>query len=252
MGSETPLLPSLPGIELSNAYSVMLIPYKDENPTHHIPFVTYGIIVLNILSWVLIQGIGQEPLLSQSICRFGTIPGALLGSAHLHQAGALICPQLAQSWLTAITSMFMHGGWLHLIGNMWFLWIFADNIEDALRPYKFVVFYLVGGLVAVAAQTISDPQSLVPMVGASGAIGGVMGAYARVFPNVKVHIAIVLGFFVLRHTISALWMLGIWLGLQGVSAIISISSGQQSEIAFWAHIGGFVAGFLLIRLFKKI
>ena len=228
----------------------MLIPYKDENPAHRVPYATYCVLALNCLAWVLLQGYGENPALSHSICQYGTIPGAILGTIPYDQSANLVCPQLHQSWITTITSMFMHGGWLHLIGNMWFLWIFADNIEDALGHIRFIAFYIIGGLVAVAAQFISAPDSLVPMVGASGAIGGIMGAYARVFPNVKVHIAIILGFFILRRTIPAFWMLAIWLGLQAISAIINISTGQQSEIAFWAHIGGFVGGFLLVPLFR--
>ena len=120
----------------------------------------------------------------------------------------------------------------------------------ALRPVRFIIFSLVGGAAAVAAQVAADPDSMIPMVGASGAIGGIMGAYARLYPRVSVHIAIILGFFVLRRTIPVLWMLGIWLGLQAVSAFATISTGQQGGVAFWAHIGGFVAGFLLIKVFK--
>ncbi len=228
-----------------------MIPYKDENPTHHIPYVTYGIIVLNTLAWFFLQGIGSHPNLGESICQYGAIPGAILGSAQLAGVDSLVCPQLDQSWWNAISSMFMHAGWLHLIGNMWFLWIFADNIEDALRPFKFTVFYIIGGLAAVGAQMVSDPQSQIPMVGASGAIGGIMGAYARLYPKVKVHIAIILGFFILRRTIPALWMLGLWLGMQGVSALLVSQSGQKGGVAVWAHIGGFVAGYLLIKVFRK-
>jgi membrane associated rhomboid family serine protease len=227
-----------------------MIPYRDENPTHRIPWVTYLIIVCNVLSWFVIQGMGQDPGLTESVCRYGAIPGALLNNGHLSSPNMLVCPPLGQGWLTAFTSMFMHGGWLHLIGNMWFLWIFADNIEDALGPLRFVCFYLLGGIAAVAAQIASDPASMVPMVGASGAIGGIMGAYARLFPRVSVHIAIILGFFIFRRTIPALWMLGIWLALQAVSALAVPHAGSQGGVAFWAHIGGFVAGFLLIQVFR--
>jgi membrane associated rhomboid family serine protease len=226
-----------------------MIPYKDENPTHHIPYITYAIIVANVLVWILLQGMGLQPALEQSVCSYGAIPGALLGSASLSETGATFCPQLQQSWLTAFSSMFLHGSWLHLIGNMWFLWIFADNIEDALRPLKFMIFYLLGGIAAVAAQIISDPNSLIPMVGASGAIGGIMGAYARLFPKVRVHIAVILGFYVMRHTIAAMWMLGLWLGMQALSAVLAAESGQQGGVAFWAHIGGFATGFILIKFF---
>ena len=226
-----------------------MIPYKDENPTHHVPWVTYSLIILNVLVWVLVQGMGTQPALVESVCRFGAIPGALLGAAQDWTGAAGYCPPVSQGWFNVISSMFMHGGWLHLIGNMWFLWIFADNIEDALRPFRFIVFYLLGGIAAVAAQMAADPGSMVPMVGASGAIGGIMGAYARLYPRVPVHIAIILGYFVMRRTIPAVWMLGIWLALQALSAFATIGAGQQGGIAFWAHIGGFVAGFLLIRLF---
>ncbi|MBX2867119.1 MAG: rhomboid family intramembrane serine protease [Acidiferrobacterales bacterium] len=228
-----------------------MIPYKDENPTHHLPIVTFAIIGLNVISWLILQGLGEPAALAQSVCQFGAIPGSLVGSISYDTSAELICPPTNQSWITVFTSMFMHGGWFHLIGNMWFLWIFADNIEDALRPLKFIIFYLVGGVAAVAAQVISNPESMVPMVGASGAIGGIMGAYARLYPKVRVHIAIILGFFILRRTIPAIWMLGIWLGMQGVSAFMSMQSGQQGGVAFWAHIGGFVAGFILIPFFNN-
>lgn len=229
-----------------------MIPYKDDNPTHHIPYITYALIIANILAWLLIQGAGSEPALSQSVCNFGAIPGELLGgNRNLFYSDSLVCPAVPQSWITAFTSMFMHGGWMHLIGNMWFLWIFADNIEDALRPVKFIVFYFIGGLAAVATQIIADPQSMLPMVGASGAIGGIMGAYARLYPKVKVHIAIILGYFIISRTIPALWMLGIWLGFQVISAWVNLQFGTLGGVAFWAHIGGFVAGFLLIKLFTS-
>ena len=227
-----------------------MIPYKDENPTHHIPYVTYAIIVANVMAWLVLQGAGEDPGLRESVCSLGAIPGAMLGNGYQIEANMLVCPQLQQSWFNSITSMFMHGSWMHLIGNMWFLWIFADNIEDALRPFRFIVFYLVGGFAALAAQLISDPQSMIPMVGASGAIGGIMGAYARLYPKVRVHIAIILGFFIMRQTIPALWMLGLWLGIQAVSAFATAQSGMQGGVAFWAHIGGFVAGFLLVPLFS--
>ena len=228
----------------------IVIPYKDENPSHILPVVTYGILLLNVLSWLVLQGLGAEPALSESICNFGAIPSSLTGSLALQSPDSLVCPPLDKGWITTITSMFMHGGWLHLIGNMWFLWIFADNIEDAFGHVGFVIFYILGGLAAVGAQVMADPGSTIPMVGASGAIGGVMGAYARIYPKVRVHIAIILGFFVLRHTIPAFVMLGLWLALQFVSVVLTAGSSAQGGVAFWAHIGGFLAGFLLVPIFK--
>ncbi len=227
-----------------------MIPYKDENPTHHLPVITYGIICLNVLTWIFIQGMGQEPALSDSICNYGLIPAAVLGINAMDPT-TTFCNITQQSWSVTITSMFLHGGWMHLIGNMWFMWIFADNIEDVLRPAKFILFYLIGGFAAVAAQMIADLSSVNPMVGASGAIGGIMGAYAWLYPTVRVRIAVILGFFIIRQTIPAWVMLGIWFGLQAVSGTISLSSSSQAGVAFWAHIGGFGCGFLLIQLFHR-
>ncbi|MEM7196120.1 MAG: rhomboid family intramembrane serine protease [Pseudomonadota bacterium] len=226
-----------------------MIPYKDENPTHVLPVVTYAILGLNIFAWLLLQGMGSEPALTQSICRYGAIPGAMLSNAALSSAEDLVCPVVQQGWLQALTSMFMHGGWMHLIGNMWFLWIFADNIEDSIGHVRFIIFYLIGGLAAIAAQMAADPGSMIPMVGASGAIGGVMGAYARLFPKVRVHMAIILGFFIMRQTLPAWVMLGLWLGFQVISGVLSLSNSAEGGVAFWAHIGGFLAGFILIPLF---
>ena len=227
-----------------------MIPYKDENPTHHIPFVTYTIICLNTLAWIFVQGMGVEPVLSESICSYGIIPGAVLDRGIVEAAGNVCNVSYQQGWV-AFTSMFMHGSWLHLLGNMWFMWLFADNIEDVLRPVKFIMFYLVGGIAAVAGQMLADANSMIPMVGASGAIGGIMGAYAWLYPTVRVRIAIILGFFVIRSTIPAWAMLGIWFGVQLLSGLISLKSSTGAGVAFWAHIGGFLAGFFLIQLIYR-
>ena len=227
-----------------------MIPYKDENPTHHLPVVTYVILGLNMLAWALFQGLGSEPQLSESICRYGLIPGALVPGAP-GDLGLGHCGVSDQDWSVAITSMFMHAGWWHLVGNMWFLWLFADNIEDVLRPVKFVVFYLIGGIVAIIAQVFSEPYSMTPMVGASGAIGGIMGAYAWLYPTVRVRLAVILGLFVFQRTIPAWVMLSIWFGLQFISVAMSLLSESESGIAFWAHIGGFLAGFFLIQLITR-
>ena len=225
-----------------------MIPYKDDNPTHRVPVATYAIIALNCLSWFVLQGMGTEPQLSDSICRFGIIPGQLL-DGNASAVSQSYCQLSGQSWIVVLTSMFVHGGWLHLIGNLWFLWLFADNIEDVLGPAKFIGFYLIGGVAAVAAQLISDRYSLIPMVGASGAIGGVMGAYAWLYPTVRVRIAIILGFFIIRRTLPAWLMLAIWLVIQLLAGILALQSSTQGGVAFWAHVGGFLAGFILIRFF---
>jgi membrane associated rhomboid family serine protease len=142
--------------------------------------------------------------------------------------------------------MFMHAGWFHIVGNMWFLWIFGDNVEDAMGTFRFIVFYLLSGLAAAGVQILSDPGSVVPMVGASGAIGGVLGAYARLYPRARVQTLIFLGFYVTVISVSAVFMLGYWFLIQLVSGLLDTSG--TGGTAFWAHIGGFAAGLLLSLL----
>jgi membrane associated rhomboid family serine protease len=146
--------------------------------------------------------------------------------------------------------MFMHGGWFHLIGNMWFLWIFGNNVEDSMGHLRFAVFYLLCGLAAAAGQILADPDSVVPMVGASGAIGGVMGAYIVLFPRVNVHMLLILGFFVTTIAVPAVFMLGYWLLLQLVGGFFAIGA-ESGGTAFWAHVGGFTAGTVLVFLFRN-
>jgi membrane associated rhomboid family serine protease len=229
-----------------------MFPIKDENPTLRTPVVTVAIIALNLAAWLLIQGAGSEPLLSQSVCKLGLVPGHLFGSL---RAGASI--RLGQhtycelgifpGWATILTSMFMHGGWLHLIGNMWFFWIFGNNIEDSTGRLRFVVFYLLCGTVAGLTQSLISPGSGVPMVGASGAISGVMGAYVVLYPRVRVHLLIFLGFYVTTIAVPAYLMLGYWFLLQIVGGGLAKEMGGT---AFFAHVGGFVAGALLIYPFR--
>ena len=146
--------------------------------------------------------------------------------------------------------MFMHGGWLHLIGNMWFLWVFGDNVEDAMGPSRFILFYLLSGLVASAAQIATDTNSIIPMVGASGAIGGVMGAYALLYPRARVRTLVFLGFFITTLSVPALFILAWWFVVQLVSGLPALGR-QGGGVAFWAHIGGFLAGILLVTLFRQ-
>jgi membrane associated rhomboid family serine protease len=146
--------------------------------------------------------------------------------------------------------MFLHGGWMHLIGNMWFLWIFGNNVEDSMGHARFAAFYLLCGFAAAALQVLSAPTSAVPMVGASGAIGGVMGAYVMLYPRVRVHLLVVLGFFIDRIAVPAYFMLGYWFLLQLLGGATSVGGGEQGGVAFWAHVGGFAAGAVLIWIFK--
>jgi membrane associated rhomboid family serine protease len=224
-----------------------MFPVRDENPSHHAPFVTGLLIALNAASWALLQGLGSERELAASVCELGLIPGELLGSVPPGTRVPL-GPDVAcvitgdASWYTPLTSMFMHGGWFHLIGNMWFLWVFGDNVEDALGRTRYVLFYLICGLAAAAAQTAVNPASAVPMVGASGAIGGVMGAYAILYPRARIDVLLILGFFVRVVPVPALLMLGYWFVIQLVSGSVS---RVEAGVAFWAHVGGFAIGALL-------
>ena len=231
-----------------------MFPLRDDNPHFLTPVVTYALIAANVLAWALLQGFGTEPALSRSVCELGLTPGELLQTAvagarvPVSETAVCIVTDMP-SWFTPLTSMFMHGSWMHLIGNMWFLWIFGNNVEDSMGHARFVVFYLLCGFAAAAAQTLADPDSIIPMVGASGAIGGVMGAYVVLYPRVKVHMLVFLGFFVTTIAVPAVFMLGYWFALQLLSG--ALSSGVEGGVAFWAHVGGFVAGAVLVLLFRN-
>ncbi len=226
-----------------------MFPIRDENPSQTTPIATIALIALNILAWAFLQGLGSEQTLSQSICTFGFIP-ADLGSAPVDFTSERFCPpESGSGWLNVLTSMFMHGGWMHIIGNMWFLWVFGDNVEDAMGSVRFVIFYLLSGLGAALAQMWSDPTSAIPMVGASGAIGGVMGAYALLYPRANVHILIFLGFYITTIAVPAVFMLGYWFLMQLFGGFASSAGG--GGVAFWAHIGGFLAGCALVYVFRQ-
>lgn len=232
-----------------------MFPLRDDNPQFLTPYVTYAIIALNVLAWVFFQGMGSEPSLSKSICLLGLTPGELLNTL---PAGTQfqIGPQTwcvlsdSTSAYTLLTSMFMHGGWMHIIGNMWFMWVFGNNVEDSMGHVRFAFFYVICGLAAALCQIIANPGSGVPMVGASGAIGGVMGAYIVLYPRVHVHMLIFLGFFVTTFAVPAVFMLGYWIVVQIIGGFGSIGA-EGGGTAFWAHIGGFAAGAALIFLFKN-
>ena len=231
-----------------------MFPIRDDNPHFLTPIVTYGLIAANVLAWAVLQGFGTEPSLSRSVCQLGLTPGELLRmvppGAQVPIAEGVVCIVTDMpSWFTPLTSMFMHGGWMHLIGNMWFLWIFGNNVEDSMGHARFLVFYLLCGFAAAAVQTLADPASIIPMVGASGAIGGVMGAYVVLYPRVHVHMLVFLGFFVTTIAVPAVFMLGYWFVLQLLSGWLS--NAAEGGVAFWAHVGGFIAGALLVLLFRN-
>ncbi|MBK6658917.1 MAG: rhomboid family intramembrane serine protease [Proteobacteria bacterium] len=231
-----------------------MFPIRDDNPQILTPYATWAIVALNIAAWVLVQGLGREPALASSICTLGLLPGELLG--HLQAGvGIPLSPYarcvIAESgnWSTVITHMFLHGGWMHLIGNLWFLWIFGNNVEDSMGHGRFVAFYLLCGLAAAALQVAANPGAAIPMVGASGAIGGVMGAYVMLYPRVNVHMLFWFGFYVTTFAIPAFWMLGYWFLVQMIGGLGSLGA-QGGGVAFWAHVGGFVAGAALVYLFR--
>ncbi|WP_077730889.1 rhomboid family intramembrane serine protease [Methylocaldum sp. RMAD-M] len=226
-----------------------MFPLRDENPIVRRPVATIAIIGLNIASWVFVQGLGNGEPLAWSLCNYGLIPGELFDRV---PAGTVIplgenlgCELTGDtSVLTLVTHMFLHGGWFHIIGNLWFLWVFGDNVEDSMGPIRFVIFYLACGLAAAGAQIFTDPAAAIPMVGASGAIGGVMGAYARLYPRARIVTLIFLGFYVTTVALPAIAMLGYWFFIQiagGLPALQEAGGG----VAFWAHVGGFLAGLIL-------
>jgi membrane associated rhomboid family serine protease len=231
-----------------------MFPYKDDNPTLVTPVVTFFLIGLNVAAWVFVQGMGAEPNLSASVCELGLIPGEVLGRLPPGTAvpgpPSFRCTTGEGSWFTAISSMFLHGGWLHLIGNVWFLWVFGNNVEDSMGKLRFLLFYLVTGIAAAAAQAAVNPNSAIPMVGASGAISGVMGAYVVLYPRVRVHMLIFLGIFITRITVPAIFMLGYWFLLQLLGGLPTLQR-ESGGVAFWAHAGGFVAGMVLVLLFRN-
>jgi membrane associated rhomboid family serine protease len=231
-----------------------MFPVRDDNPHFLTPYVTWGIIILNAVVWVFVQRLGSEAGLAHSLCDLGLIPGELLARAAAGTA-VPISPNYTcivdptGDWRTVVTHMFLHGGWFHLIGNMWFLWIFGNNVEDSMGHVRFAVFYLISGLVAAGLQAAFNPASAIPMVGASGAIGGVMGAYVVLYPRVRVHLLLWLGFYVTTVAVPAAFMLLYWLAIQLIGGATSLGA-EGGGVAFWAHVGGFVAGAALVFVFR--
>jgi membrane associated rhomboid family serine protease len=231
-----------------------LIPYRDENQTLRTPVVTIALIAANVIVWLLVQGAGMELPLARSVCNLGLIAGELTGLAPpgttfpLGRDLACVVEE-GRGVHHLFTSMFLHGSWMHLIGNMWFLWIFGNNIEDSMGRVRFVAFYLICGLAAAAAQIATDPGSVVPMIGASGAISGVMGAYLILYPRVRVFTLVPIGFFLTSIALPAWTMLLYWMLLQLISGLGALAGASMGGVAFFAHIGGFAAGALLIKLF---
>lgn len=219
-----------------------MIPLKDDNPVERTPFVSYTLLALCVL--VFFWQVSLDPRAGQAaVIALGAIPAVIMGNASLPPELALVPPAA-----TVFTSMFLHGGWLHLIGNMLYLWIFADNVEDSMGHGRFVLFYLLCGIAAVALQAIPDPTSRIPMIGASGAISGVLGGYLLLYPHARITVLIPFGFLSQVMLLPAVWVLGLWFALQFFSELVA---GDGAGVAFRAHIGGFVAGLVLVPFFRR-
>jgi membrane associated rhomboid family serine protease len=223
-----------------------VFPLHDDNPTELFPLFTLAIIAACVAVWIYVQGAGfSEQALNGSVCTLGAIPAEITG--RLGARGP--CPQGGLTWQALLTSMFLHGSWVHLIGNMWFLWIFGNNVEDSMGRFRFLVFYLLTGLVAASTFVFFNPTSATPLVGASGAISGVMGAYLVLYPRARVDTLFFFLIFFRVIPVPAWIILGYWFLIQLLSS--ASTSGAGAGVAYAAHVGGFLAGVVLIPFFAN-
>lgn len=236
-----------------------MIPLSDDNPTVRLPVMTLLILGAIVIVWVVVQGAGFDDRLVRSVCNLGLVPGELTGRAPLG-SGIRIAPGLSCvvddepiNWLTPVISMFLHGGWAHLLGNALFFWVFGNNVEDVTGRGRFLAFYLLCGLAAAAAHVAVAPASPLPTVGASGAVSGVMGAYLVLYPRVRVRMLFIFLVFFRVIPLPAWAVLLWWLGLQVLMGLPDLARVGEATggVAVWAHVGGFLAGTLLIRVFVE-
>jgi len=220
-----------------------MFPLRDHNPTEIFPLFTIALGILTTAAWIVVQGAGAYEPLVASICALGVVPAEITGQALMR--GDEICTGANIGPAALLTSVFLHGGWGHLIGNLWFLWVFGNNIEDSMGHMRFLGFYLVTGAAAAAVQVALAPASSVPMVGASGAISGIMGAYIVLYPKARIDTLVF--FWIVQ--LPAWGILGYWLALQ-LSGVLDAQS-MGGGVAYGAHLGGFVAGVVLIPLFRN-
>lgn len=220
-----------------------MIPLRDDNPVRSTPIVTWALLAACVLAFLWQISFGAQHF-NRIIFGLGVIPAVLFGHARLPPEIALVPPVA-----TVFTSMFLHGGWMHLAGNMLYLWIFGDNIEDRMGRFRFLLFYLGCGVAAVLAQVLPAPRATVPMVGASGAISGVLGAYLLLFPHARVLVLVPFGFMLKVIRLPASWVLGLWFAIQLISSLMAPEG--EGGVAFRAHLGGFLAGLVLVPLFLR-
>ena len=219
-----------------------MFPFRDNIPARNYPFVTNALVWLNILVFVYQSSLGEQGFMAL-IETWGLVPGRVTGFATPGEAGVL---------LPFLTSMFLHGSWFHVLGNVWFLYLFGDNVEDRMGPWRFLWFYLFAGTVAGLAQVLTHGSSIIPMVGASGAVAGVLGAYIVMYPHARVATLLWLGFFVTVIELPAVTFLGYWFLIQLISGLVAIPMGEVGGgIAWWAHVGGFAVGFIFARFICK-
>jgi len=238
-----------------------MIPLSDEHRTLRTPVMTYAIIATILMVWFVIQGAGfNEPALAASVCNLGMVPGEITRQAEigtgipLGNGMACVIDAERVNILTPVTSMFLHGSWSHLLGNLLFFWVFGNNVEDSMGRFRFLVFYLICGVVAGLAHVFVQPASPVPTVGASGAISGVLGAYLVLYPQVRVRMLFIFVIFFKVFRIPAWAVLLWWFVLQvltGLPELTSMRPDVSGGVAVWAHVGGFVAGMVLVKLFEN-
>jgi membrane associated rhomboid family serine protease len=249
-----------------------VLPLKDDIATRRFPVLTVAIILINVVMYFAFEdgriSFGANPINESKVVEYGAIPFEISHpgdqcakvSATQIECGKNSAVEraanedLAPTWVTIFTSMFLHGGLLHLGGNMLFLWVFGNNVEDSMSRWRFVAFYLLGGIAALAAQTAIDPNAAVPTIGASGAIAAVLGGYALLYPHARVITLVIIIFFITFLNLPALLVLGLWFLLQLVYALYDTTQPVNADgggVAYFAHIGGFVFGLLLIKLFAN-
>jgi membrane associated rhomboid family serine protease len=236
-----------------------MIPLSDENPTLHTPWMTWLIIGVTVAVWMVVEGAGRSEVMAAAVCNLGLVPGEITGRAAvglavpLGDGMACVVDREPINRFTPIISMFLHGGWGHLLGNMLFFWVFGNNIEDSMGPGRFLAFYLLCGLVAAGAHVLVEPASPIPTVGASGAISGIMGAYLVLYPRVRVNMLFIFIIFFKVIAIPA-WLVLLWWFfvqvLTGLPQLNPMRPDISGGVAVWAHIGGFLAGIVLIKLFE--
>lgn len=222
-----------------------MLPLWDEIPTRRIPLITLIIIIINCLVYYYQIFMVADPNIF--IYSYGLIPYEISNGISISHPG------LSSVYITILSSMFMHGSFFHLFGNMLYLWIFGNNVEDYLGKLRFILFYILSGFFAALGQVLISPQSTVPMIGASGAVAGILGAYFILFPRARITTLIFFGFFIRLVKLPAIFVLGLWIIFQFFYGFSELSTvGRDAGVAWFAHIGGFIGGIILIKIFKPI